>query len=187
MWSILPELTNISVLRKSLNLSQKDLSKKCHISQSTISRIENGLEDPPYSKVRAIFDYLENEKMKRKTTSKKIGDLMTKRLIYITPNSKLKKAILLMNEYKISQLPILEDIRNIGSITSKKTQKLIMDNPDLLNVEVLRLKELPFPEIEEDWNLKDVSDILLKYPAVLVKKYDKFIGIITDADLLKNT
>ncbi len=112
---------------------------------------------------------------------------MTKKLVFITPNTKLKEAILLMNEYKISQLPIIENNRNLGSITSKKTQKLIMDNPDLLNVEVMRLKELPFPEIEEDWNLKDISDILLKYPAVLVKRFDKFVGIITDADLLKST
>lgn len=182
---MLPELARIKTLRKSINLSQKNLSEKCNISQSTISRIESGLEDPPYSKVRIIFDYLEHEKTKRKSMSKKVEDLMTKNLVFITPNSKLKEAISLMNKFKISQLPILENNRNLGSITSKKTQKLIMDNPDLLNVEVSRLKELPFPEIEKDWSLKDVSDILLKYSAVLVKRFDKYVGIITDADFLK--
>ncbi|MBY9005861.1 MAG: CBS domain-containing protein [Candidatus Lokiarchaeota archaeon] len=185
MFILLPNLAKIKDLRKKLNLSQKELSQKCNISQSSISRIENGGEDPPYSRVKIIFEYLENEKKKKKKISKKIEDITTKQLVSIDSNAKLKEAISLMNKYNISQLPIIENNRNLGSITSKKVQKLIIDNTDILNVNIMNLKELPFPEVKYDWSLKDVSNILLKYSAVLVKKYDKYLGIVTDADFLK--
>ena len=90
-----------------------------------------------------------------------------------------------MNKHKVSQIPILEDGKNLGSITSKKIQKIIIDNPDLINAEIDLIKELPFPEIEDDWDIKDVSNLLTTYSAVLVKKNNKYIGIIADADLLQ--
>ena len=52
-------------------------------------------------------------------------------------------------------------------------------------MDVSLIKELPFPEIDKNWNVKDISDLLLKYPAVLVRKNNDYIGIITDSDLLR--
>lgn len=181
---MLPKLEELKELRKNLGISQKELANKCNLTQSTISRIENGKEDPPYSKVKLIYNFLEGEKARRRNISKTISDIVTEEIISLEPNDTLKDAIGLMSQFNISQLPIFEDSRNFGSITAKKAQKLIMDNPDLLNVPIRDLKELPFPEVEENWNLKDVSDMLLKYPAVLVKEFDTYKGIITDADFL---
>ena len=42
----LPDLSHIKYLRKSLNISQKELGEKLSIPQSTISRIENTTMDP---------------------------------------------------------------------------------------------------------------------------------------------
>jgi len=55
----------------------------------------------------------------------------------------------------------------------------------LINAEIDLIKELPFPEIEDDWDIKDVSNLLTTYSAVLVKKNNKYVGIIADADLLQ--
>lgn len=183
---MLPELKEIKDLRKNLNISQEQLAKRCNLTQSTISRIENGKIDPPYSKIKRIVEFLKAEKSRRKKKSinKTIKDIATKKIISLTPDDTLKDANRLMSQYKISQLPIFENGHNVGSITAKKAQKLIMESSDLLNVPIKEVKELPFPEVKENWNLKDVSDMLLKYPAILVKKYDKYMGIITDADFL---
>ncbi len=181
---MLPKLEEIKELRKNLNISQRDLANMCGLTQSTISRIENAKEDPPYSKVKQIFNYLESIKTSRKSIQKTIKDILTEEIISVSPENTLKDAISLMSAYNISQLPIFEDSRNFGCITAKKAQKLIMENPDLVNIRLKDVKELPFPEVEENWNLKDVSDMLLKYPAVLVKEFDKYTGIITDADFL---
>ena len=54
-------------------------------------------------------------------------------------------------------------------------------------MDVSLIRELHFPEIDRNWNVKDISDLLLQYPAVLVRENNKYIGIITDSDLLKIT
>ena len=55
---VLPDSSEIRNLRKSLNISQKELGEILSISQSTISRIENGTMDPPYSKFKVIYEFL---------------------------------------------------------------------------------------------------------------------------------
>ncbi|MHA1670824.1 MAG: CBS domain-containing protein [Promethearchaeota archaeon] len=184
----IPDLQNIKYLRKSLNFSQKELGQLLDIPQSTISRIENETMDPPYSKFKIIYNFLEDERRKREQTENIVADIMTKRIYSIDSNSTMKNAMEIMNKYSISQIPILENNgQNLGSITSKKIQKLIIDNPELINTNVLNFKELPFPEVEKTWNVKDISNLLVNYPAVLVKEFDEYLGIITDSNFLKLT
>ena len=182
---ILPALSDIKRLRKKLNISQKILGEKLNLSQSIISRIESGAVDPPYSKLKRIYEYLENERKIREKSKNHAEDIMVQSIISIKSSSTIKKAVDLMNRHQISQLPIIESNQNIGSITSKKIQKYITDNPQIINKDVALIKELPFPEIDKNWNVKDISDLLLKYPAVLVKEYNEYVGIITDSDILK--
>jgi predicted transcriptional regulator len=54
---MLPNQTLIRVFRKQFNISQKKLAQELGISQSNISRIENGTMDPPYSKIITLFNY----------------------------------------------------------------------------------------------------------------------------------
>ncbi|MFX1553046.1 MAG: CBS domain-containing protein [Promethearchaeota archaeon] len=182
---ILPSLSDIKNLRKKLNINQKELGEILNIPQSTISRIENGTIDPPYSKLKKIYEYLENERKIREKSKKHAEDIMTIKIQSIKPNSTIREAVDLMNNHEISQLPIIENNQNFGSITSKKIQKYVTDNPEIINMDISLIKELPFPEIDKNWNVKDISDLLLKYPAVLVKENNDYIGIITDSDLLR--
>ena len=181
----LPSFNDIKRLRKKLNISQKDLGDRLNIPQSTISRIENGTIDPPYSKLKRIYEYLENQRKIREKSKKHAKDIMICDIKFINSNSTIREAVDQMNKYEISQLPILENNQNIGSITSKKIQKFITDNPEIINMDVSLIKELPFPEIEKNWSVNDISDLLLKYPAVLVKENNNYIGIITDSDILR--
>jgi len=181
----LPDPKTIKVMREKLKISQKELDEKTGIPQSTISRIESEKIDPPYSKFKRIYEYLAKENEKRKDAKIRAENIMSRKVYKIDSKSKIKDAIELMNKHKISQIPILEDGKNLGSLTSKKIQKHITDNPDLMNLKILDLKELPFPEVEKTWRVKDISNLLIIYPAVLVKEHNNYIGIITDADVLK--
>jgi len=136
---LLPELVEIKVIRKSLNISQKELGKLLNIPQSTISRIENGTIDPPYSKFKKIFEYLQNHRMEIEETERTAADIMTKSIYSVNSKSTIKDAIEIMNEFSISQLPIIEEEgHNLGSITAKKLQKLIIDNPELIYTTVIK-------------------------------------------------
>ncbi|MHA2007115.1 MAG: CBS domain-containing protein [Promethearchaeota archaeon] len=184
----LPSLSEIKRLRKKLNISQKDLALELKLTQSTISRIENGSIDPPYTKFKMIYEYLERERSKRRKSKRYAKDIMTREIKIIKPTSTIREAVELMHAHSISQLPIIDNKHNHGSITSKKIQKYITDNPEILGADVLLIKELPFPEVDENWNVKDISDLLIRYSAVLVKDdQHNFVGIITDADFLKLT
>jgi len=182
---ILPSLDDIRHLRKKLNISQRELGEVLNIPQSTISRIENKSIDPPYSKFKKIYEHLDNERKIREKSKKLAEDIMTPEIYSIQSSSTIREAVGLMNKHEISQLPIIENNQNIGSITSKKIQKSITDNPELINMDISLIKELPFPEIDRKWNVKDISDLLLKYSAVLVKNNNDYIGIITDSDFLR--
>ena len=182
---ILPELSEVKILRKKLNLTQEELCESLRIPQATISRIENGRGNPSYLAVKAIFDYLEHEGLRRKKLERKAENIMTTKIISIDAKSSIKEAVELMNTHELSQIPILEKGQNIGSLTAKKIQKSITDNPELMHASINFIKELPFPEIEKDWDIKGISNLLTEYSAVLVKEYDEYIGIITDADFLK--
>ncbi|MEJ2248316.1 MAG: CBS domain-containing protein [Candidatus Lokiarchaeota archaeon] len=184
---MLPDQKIIKELRERLNISQSKLGEELDIVQSTISRIENGSIDPPYSKFKKIFEYLERRQRSRKSSGKiNAQDVMTKDIKSIDKNSTIKDAIDVMNEYKISQVPIISENNNLGSITAKKVQSWITSNESVKSMKACDIKELPFPEIDKRWSLKDVSKLLTRYPAVLVKEHNKYIGIISDADLLKN-
>lgn len=184
----LPPLNEIKHLRKKLNISQRELADELKLAQSTISRIESGTIDPPYTRFKIIYEYLENERNKRKKSKRYAKDIMTRDIKLIKPSSTIRDAVELMNVHGISQLPIIDHKQNFGSITSKKIQKSITDNPQILNADVSLIKELPFPEVDESWNVKDISELLVRYSAVLVKdERHNFVGIITDADFLKLT
>lgn len=54
---MMPKPTIIKDLRKRFNISQIELERKLKIPQSTISRIENGVMNPPYSIIKKIFNF----------------------------------------------------------------------------------------------------------------------------------
>ncbi len=181
----LPDLEEIKRIRRKLLLTQKDLEEDLQIPQATLSRIESSRGNPSYLTVKKIFDHLEQKKRNLKNLEKIALHIMTKKIISIKVNSTIKDAVNLMNDHSLSQIPIIDNNQNLGCITAKTIQKIITDNPDLINAGIELIKELPFPEIEKNWDVKGISNLLTNYPAILVKEYNKYIGIITDADLLK--
>jgi len=181
----LPDLKEIKRLRRKLGISQSKLALELKIPQANISRIENSKGNPSYLTVKKIFNHLEHEGLNRKKTKKIAENIMTRKIISINSMSSIKDAVDLMNKHNLSQIPIIDESQNIGCITSKKIQKIIIDNPAMINSTIEIIKELPFPEIEENWDIKDVSNLLTNYSAVLVKKNNIYSESITDADLLK--
>ncbi len=180
---ILPDPTKIRKIRRNLEINQKDLEVALNIPQATISRIESGKGNPSYLTVKKIFDYLESRRIELE--GKKAENIMTKNMISIDSQSTIKEAVNLMNKYKLSQIPIIEDDQNLGSITEKKIQSASVDNYEIINATINIIKELPFPEIKKDRDIKGISNLLKEYSAVLVKDKNEYVGIITDADLLK--
>jgi len=182
---MLPSLDEIAKRRKLLGLTQKQLAKIAGVSQSFIAKIETGKIDPSYSKVKAIFEVLERMESRKTYTAKEI---FHKEVIGVQKNDKVAKAISLMMEHGFSQLPVFEGEKCVGCISEKTILSQITAAKDISQVAqklVEEIMEEAPPQIDENAPLSLISNLLHVYPAVLVAKKGKTIGIITKADLFK--
>ena len=186
----LPTPEDIKKLRKKVGLTQTELAKLAGVSQSLIARIEKGTVDPRLSTLRRIIEAIKLVEMRAKK-AKSAKDVMYSPVITIKSSDKVKKAIELMEEYAISQLPVVNDNGvPVGSITeSTVLKKLLSGEPEkILKLKVEEIMEESFPTITPSTNIKDIQQLILKkYPAVLVMEKGKIVGIITKINLITKT
>ena len=182
---MLPSLNEVLKKRRMLGLTQKDLAKMAEVSQSLIAKLESGKIDPSYTKTKGVFDVLESLEMRREGS---VEQILHNNVISIQGSETVSKAVQLMREHGFSQVPVFDGEHVIGSITERTVLSQILSGKDLASMSILSVKEImdeSFPQVGEKAPLSLVSNLLHVYPAVLVSKKGKVIGIVTKADLLK--
>jgi predicted transcriptional regulator len=177
------EVKRIGKMRKQLGLTQKQLASLAGVSQSLIAKIESGKIDPAYSKVSQIMAALEREQNKAKKT---VTDVMTTKIFSLKPEDNVSKAIRLMRGEDISQLPVVDGGRCIGSISENSILELVAEGEDLKSTKVADVMQDSFPVIPSNSYADVLVDLLQHFPAVLIEKDGKLAGIVTKADLLKS-
>jgi cystathionine beta-synthase len=105
-------------------------------------------------------------------------------LIYVAPTESVAEALAKMNRDDVSQLPVLDEGRSVGSIRDGNVLMKLFDNRDLLQSPVADVMEASFPVAEADWTVEEIARELRYSPAVLVEEYKRIIGIITRHDVL---
>ena len=105
-------------------------------------------------------------------------------LIWVAPNDKLADALAKMNELGLTQLPVLEDGRPVGSVRENRALSKVVKNRDLLESPVSEVMEASFPTVDVDASSSEVTRRLQSSPAVLVEEYGRIVGIITRHDVL---
>ncbi|HLI45751.1 MAG TPA: CBS domain-containing protein [Geobacterales bacterium] len=182
---IVIEPNEIEKFRKEANLTQKELAKLCKVSQSFIAKLERGEIDPAFSKIKALSEALIPRVFDR---TKKVSEIMTRNIIYARRDEKIRDIVKKMAEYGISQLPIIEEGRIIGSITEQsiieKISKRIEDSERVMNEKVENFMGPPFPIVPSNAPITILFYLFLSYQAVLVSSNGKIEGIVTKADLL---
>ncbi len=179
----LPDLSEIKRRRIALGLKQMELAKMAGVSQSLIAKIETGTTDPSYSNVVKIFRALER-KPSRVILAR---DVMNRRVIKAHPGDSLDSVAKKMKKYNISQMPVEEKGRIIGSITETGISDLI-NNKGANKVKKMKVREAleePLPSTSETAPLNIISSMLKNAPAVMIMDKGKIKGIVTKADLLK--
>jgi len=182
---MLPILEEVVRKRKMLGLTQKQLSKLAGVSQSLVAKLESRKIDPSYTKVKAIFDALKQLEIKMEVPA---GEILHDKVVGVNKNDMVSKAVRLMAEHGYSQLPVFDEEHAVGSISEKTILSQILAGKDLTRVSMLPVEEImdeAFPQVGEDAPLSVISSLLEVYPAILVSKKGKVVGIITKADLLK--
>lgn len=182
---MLPALEIISNRRRKLGLTQNQLANLADVSQSYIAKLEAGKIEPSYHKVKSILEALDRLERKQEVSA---VEIMNKSVDSININTTVYEAIELMRRHGYSQLPIIKDLRPVGSISERMLLDHIMYNEDEGNPRYMPVSEImeeSFPQVAEDAPLSLLSNLLKYYPAILVQKKGDVVGIVTKADLLR--
>jgi predicted transcriptional regulator len=90
-----------------------------------------------------------------------------------------------MDELGLSQLPVLEDSRCVGSVRENRVLAKVVRDRALLESLVSEVMESSFPIVDVDASSNEVFRRLQTSPAVLVEEYGRITGIITRHDVLE--
>ncbi|MEE8168151.1 MAG: CBS domain-containing protein [Candidatus Hydrothermarchaeales archaeon] len=182
-----PEFRELRNLRLKLGLTQTELAKRAKISQPLIARIEAGNVDPRTSTLKKILNVLQENKHGKGLTA---ADVMKAPVVHARPEDTIGHASKLMESYGISQLPVLMEGIQTGSISEARIVEELTRERDYSKVSSKNVAELMgegFPTISPHMDLETLSQLVGSYPAVLVVQKGKVMGIVTKADLLKLT
>jgi predicted transcriptional regulator len=179
-----PELSSIKSRRQKIGIKQNELALKAEVSQSMIAKIESNRLIPSYDIAKRIFLSLESLEHSKERTCK---DIMTRQFISLQANKKVKEAIELMKKHNISQIPVFEGKRNLGSISESGIYGKLTDGTNKKSLFESHIKdylEPPFPTIADSTPLSVALPLLKTTSALLLTDNKKIIGIITKSNVL---
>jgi cystathionine beta-synthase len=107
------------------------------------------------------------------------------RLISVAPTDPVRRALALMEEYHISQLPVIQEGRAVGSIEESTLMAQVLEDNSLIDAPVERVMQEGFPVVDAEDSIDHAKALLTRNkPAVLVQELGQLIGIVTKVDLL---
>ncbi|MBA3551689.1 MAG: cystathionine beta-synthase [Actinobacteria bacterium] len=111
-------------------------------------------------------------------------------LVAIAANEKVRQAIDRLQQYGISQAPVMRGETSevsgvVGSIRERNVLDRLFRDPDALQADVAEVMAAPFPLVEFDDPIEVAFAELQHGPAVIVAKKGEMLGILTRADLLE--
>ena len=106
-------------------------------------------------------------------------------MITVAPTDAVKRAVELMREFQISQIPVMDGAGLVGSVNEVAVMQLIYDRSDIVHAEVREVMGSPFPILSEDAEVEQAYKALsLGQGAVVVSSGGKPIGVITKMDII---
>ncbi len=165
--------------RKSLELTQFQLSELCGVAQSIIAKVETEVVDPRASTLRKIVGALSRFESPEKLHS--VEDIMVRNVKALDIGDTVQTAIDRMVQADISQLPVISEQGGIlgivseGSLLQKGAHRTglieqVMDrNPAVVDVSL---------------SVAEARRRLVDVDALLVTEHDYLVGLVSRMDLV---
>jgi len=136
-------------------------------------------------------EWMVNNGFMDESTSLTAGDILylkengERSLIKVDADDTLGKAIRIMGDEDISQLPVFEGSNVIGSLYETQILNHLVDDSSAKERKVTEVMSKPFPVVSRDIRLTQISKMMDKNtPAVLIKMDDHNMQILTRSDLI---
>ncbi len=121
-----------------------------------------------------------------------VADLLARRqgnhpaLVSLAPAAQVRQALGLMSTWGVSQIPVLEDGRSIGTLTEGTLMTRALAQPALLDRPVREVMEASLPVVDAGFASDRLAPMLTReLPAALVEQNGKLIGIVSRYDVLR--
>ena len=109
-----------------------------------------------------------------------------KKLITVSPETPISDAVALMTKFNISQIPVMKGHEIVGSLSDNYVFSQLILNDTLKQGNVSTLMQKPFPVVDGNTSIEDVSkQITRENSAVLVKDLGGSVHIITKHDIIE--
>lgn len=106
-------------------------------------------------------------------------------LISVSPQDKLIRAVSLIQEFNISQLPVIDGENIVGSLNEASLMQLLHDGIEFDRQDIATVMGKPLPSLEERTDVSEAYRVLLSgVTGIVVKRENAPVGLITRADLV---
>ena len=106
-------------------------------------------------------------------------------LVTAEVNEKISSVVQKMQQFGISQIPVFDNGKNVGSLTESIVFSKLTENTDILNSDADSIMTAPFEYVEANASTDEISKKINKeQPAVLVKDMIGSTHIITQYDII---
>ena len=120
-----------------------------------------------------------------------VGDLLRRAprrapaLVSVAPTAQVRQALNLMRTWEVSQIPVLEEGRCIGTLMDGTLMQQALTQPSLLDRPVREAMSDPLPVVDASLTTDRLAPLLTRdSPAALVQEGAALVGIVSRADLL---
>ncbi len=110
--------------------------------------------------------------------------------VVVQTSHKVKDAIGLLHEHRVSQLPVVavdDPDRVVGSVGERGLLKRALEGPHLMGESISAVMEAPFPVVETADPVREAVELLTgEGQALIVAERGRPVGIVTRTDLLES-
>ncbi len=189
--AVLPELEEIRTRRKMLGLTQGELAEAVSLSRTSLSKLENGLADLGYGKVKRLFDVLERVERERALSlgleGVSLEEIHSVPVEYVEAGLVLGDVWVRMVERGFSQFPVRREGVVVGCVSERMVNRMVFDRgfEEAIGMGVEEVMGPPFPVLDVGAPLRLVIPLLQVGPGVLTSRGGVVTGIVTNSDIGK--
>jgi cystathionine beta-synthase len=106
-------------------------------------------------------------------------------LLSLPGSASVDEALQLMGEFEVSELPVIEDGKAIGTVRENKLMARVISDRNALHTPLAQIMEDAMPVLNAREDIQAGIAALRDYPAVLVSEFGRLIGVISRHDVLE--
>ncbi len=106
--------------------------------------------------------------------------------VFVGPDDILMTAHNRLRNAGFSQLPVMKNDELIGVLTEQDIMRFVFGKPQLMSAKVVEAMSTTYAVVEKDFSVQNVVALLRGAPYTAVVDGDRFLGLITRADVLNH-